>query len=143
MKEINHPFILKFNAITDIKGKLVSIEELNNIPFELKRLFYIFDHTINITRGKHANRFSEFLLICLVGSCKVKYFFGSAHHEVLLDKPTLGLYLPKMIWKEMYEFSKDAILLVLTNTLYDKDEYIRDFDLYLKEYQEIYEKNKF
>jgi dTDP-4-dehydrorhamnose 3,5-epimerase-like enzyme len=143
MEKINHPFILKLNTNIDIKGNLVSIEELNNIPFEFKRLFYIFENKHNVVRGKHANRFSEFLFICLVGSCKVKYFYGSAHHEVLLDKPNIGLYLPNMIWKEMYEFSKDSILLVISNTFYDKDEYISDFDLYLKEYKEFYGKNKF
>ena len=76
-----------------------------------------------------------------MGSCKIKYFYDLTYHEVILDKPTTGLYLPKMIWKEMYEFSKDAILLAITNTLYDIDEYIKDFGVYLKEYKELYEKN--
>ncbi len=143
MEKSNHPLVIKFKNNLDSNGSLVSLEELKNIPFELKRLFYIFNTSNDARRGKHANRNSEFLFICLQGSCKVNYFYDSTIHEVILDNPTTGLYLPKMIWKEMYEFSKDSILLVLTNTLYDKDEYIRDFDLYLKEYQEIYEKNKF
>jgi dTDP-4-dehydrorhamnose 3,5-epimerase-like enzyme len=141
MEKNNRPLIIKFKNNIDSNGSLVSLEELKNTPFEFKRIFYIFDTINNAIRGNHANKNSEFLLICLVGSCKIKYFYDLTYHEVILDKPTTGLYLPKMIWKEMYEFSKDAILLAITNTLYDMDEYIKDFGVYLKEYKELYEKN--
>jgi dTDP-4-dehydrorhamnose 3,5-epimerase-like enzyme len=143
MEKNNHPLIINFKNNIDSNGSLVSIEELKITPFQIKRIFYIYDTSNNAIRGNHANKNSEFLLICLVGSCKIKYFYHSTYHEVTLDKATTGLYLPKMIWKEMYEFSKDAILLAITNTHYDKDEYIKDFGIYLNEYKEHYEKNKF
>ena len=115
------------------KGRLVSFEKDKNCPFDVKRSFYIFDTEPDVVRGSHANRNSEFLLIPINGSCKVKITDGKETEIVKLNTPRKALYLDKMLWKEMYDFSYNAILLVLTNTYYDEKEYIRDYKNFLKE----------
>ena len=84
-------------------------------------------------RGAHANKNSQFLLVAINGSCKIKVDNGKQIEIFDLNNPYTGLYLDKMIWKEMYDFSHNAILLVLTNTLYDEKEYIRDYNIWKKE----------
>lgn len=122
---------LKVNG--DERGKLIAFEKNINCPFEIKRAFYIFDTKMNIARGQHANRFSEFMLVLISGSCKIKINDGIKEEIVTLDNPRTGLYLNKMIWKEMYDFSHNAILLILTSTNYDPNEYINNFDEFLCE----------
>lgn len=124
---------LYFDELGDERGHLVVAEFPHNIPFVIKRIFYIYGSDRNIVRGKHANRKSEFVLINVSGSCKVKVDTGKEKKIINLDKPHKGLYLNKMIWKDMYDFSDDSVLLVLSNIAYDSDEYIRDYDEYLKE----------
>ena len=117
--------ILEFKELGDERGKLVAIEALKDIPFEIKRVFFIYGTDSKSIRGQHANKKSEFVLINLNGSCKVRLYDGSEEYIVELNKPYIGVYIPKMVWKDMYSFSSDAILLSLSNELYDKDEYIR------------------
>ncbi len=125
--------LIELKTYGDTNGKLISFEKNINVPFDIKRAFYIFDTKNNIIRGCHANRNSEFLLIAISGSCKIKIDNGEKINYVTLNNPHTALYLNKMIWKEMYEFSHNAILLVLTNTYYDENEYIRDYNDYKKE----------
>lgn len=115
----------------DERGHLVSLEQGNNCPFDIKRIFYIFDTKPGVARGCHANKNSEFLLIAINGSCKVKIDDGKNQEIVELNNPHQALYLDKMLWKEMYDFSYNAILLVLASTYYDENEYIRDYEEYL------------
>ena len=129
--------ILYFGNLGDERGKLVVIEGAQSIPFEIKRIFYIFDVDSIIVRGQHANRESEFVLINIAGKSKVRITDGSEELIIELDKPMMGLYIPKMIWKDMYDFSHDSVLLVLASTHYDGDEYIRNYDDYLKEMQNL------
>ena len=103
------------------------------IPFEIKRVFYIYDSDSTVVRGQHANRDSEFVLINVAGSSKVRITDGKEEIIVALDKPMTGVYIPKMIWKDMYDFSPDSVLLVLASTHYDGKEYIRNYEEYLKE----------
>lgn len=124
--------LLKFKDLGDEKGKLVVVEGGIDIPFELKRVFYIYGSDSGIVRGCHANINSEFVLINVAGHSKVKITDGKKTEIVELNKPMDGVYLPKMIWKEMFDFSSDSVLLVLSNTHYDGKEYIRDFNEYLK-----------
>lgn len=124
---------LYFNELGDERGHLVVAEFPHNIPFVIKRIFYIYGSDKNVVRGKHANRRSEFVLINVSGSCKVKIDTGKDQKIVNLDKPHKGLYLNKMVWKDMYDFSDDSVLLVLSNIAYDPNEYIRDYNEYLKE----------
>ncbi|MBP3607922.1 MAG: WxcM-like domain-containing protein [Treponema sp.] len=117
----------------DERGHLISLQKDNNCPFDIKRAFYIFDTKPGVARGAHANRNSEFCLIVINGSCKVKIDDGKKQEIVELNDPKTALYLDKMLWKEMYDFSYNAMLLVLTNTLYDESEYIRNYYEFLKE----------
>ena len=119
-----------FDIKGDSKGSLVAIEASKNIPFEIKRLFYIFDTKNDITRGQHANKESKFILIPLNGSCKVRLFDGNSETTVSLSKNNSGLFIDRMIWKDMFDFSTDAVLLVLSNQLYNPDDYISDLETY-------------
>lgn len=125
--------ILNFKDLGDERGKLVVIEGNSDIPFEIKRAFYIYDSDCDVVRGQHANRESEFVLINVAGSSKVRITDGEEEFIVELNKPMMGVYIPKMIWKDMYDFSSDSVLLVLASTHYDGKEYIRDYQEYLKE----------
>ncbi|MEG0408145.1 MAG: FdtA/QdtA family cupin domain-containing protein [Bacilli bacterium] len=128
--------IINFNEMGDERGSLVVVEGNIDIPFEIKRVFYIYGSDSDVVRGLHANRESEFVIINVSGSSKVKIKDGLNNQEVVeLKKPRTGLYIPKMIWKEMYDFSKDSVLLVLASTHYDGTEYMRDFDEYELEMQ--------
>lgn len=118
--------IINFNEFGDENGKLVAIENSKNIPFEIKRVFYIYGTKENVVRGQHANKISRFVLICLSGSCEVKIYDMEEKIEenFILDSPQKGLYLDRMIWKDMYNFSENCVLLVLSDSEYIKDEYI-------------------
>lgn len=125
--------IFHFDDLGDERGKLVVVEGGLSIPFEIKRIFYIYESDAEVIRGQHANRESEFVLINVSGSSKVRITDGKEELVVELDKPMMGIYIPKMIWKDMYDFSQDSVLLCLASTHYMADEYIRNYDEYLKE----------
>ena len=125
--------ILQFADLGDERGKLVVIEGSRNIPFDIQRVFYIYGSDDTVVRGQHANRESEFVLINVAGESKVRITNGSEELIVELNKPMMGVYIPKMIWKDMYDFSADSVLLVLASTYYDDSEYIRNFEDYLTE----------
>ena len=125
--------ILHFGDLGDERGKLVVIEGGQAIPFEIKRVFYIYDSDATVVRGQHANRDSEFVLINVAGKSKVRITDGKEEFVAVLDRPMMGIYIPKMVWKDMYDFSPDSVLLVLASTHYDGGEYIRDYDTYLQE----------
>ena len=125
--------ILNFRDLGDERGKLVVIEGGQTIPFDINRVFYIYGSDATVVRGQHANRQSEFVLVNVAGKSKVRITDGTEEFVVELDKPMMGVYIPKMIWKDMYDFSADSVLLVLANTHYDGSEYIRDYEQYLKE----------
>ena len=124
--------VLHFKDLGDERGKLVAIEGNQAIPFEIKRVFYIYDSDATVVRGQHANRESEFVLINVAGQSKVRITDGTEEFVVELNKPMMGVYIPKMIWKDMYDFSSDSVLLVLASTHYDGNEYIRNYEEYLK-----------
>lgn len=125
--------ILNFRDLGDERGKLVVIEGGMTVPFEIQRVFYIYGSDKTVVRGQHANRESEFVLINVAGNSKVRITDGKEEFVVELNKPMMGVYIPKMIWKDMYDFSEDSVLLVLTNTHYNGQEYIRDYNQYIEE----------
>ena len=122
--------VLTFDNFGDKRGNLIVIEGGFTIPFEIKRVFYIFGTTLKAIRGQHANRYSEFVLINVSGKSKVKLSNGKNELVVVLDKPSKGVYIPKMIWKEMYDFSDDSVLMVLASSHYDSSEYIKSYAEY-------------
>lgn len=125
--------IIHFDDLGDERGKLVVIEGGQAIPFEIKRVFYIYESDHDVVRGQHANRESEFVLVNVAGKSKVRITDGKEEFIVELNEPMMGVYIPKMIWKDMYDFSSDSVLLVLASTHYDGSEYIRDYDVYMDE----------
>ena len=126
--------LIYFKDLGDERGDLVVIEgEGMDIPFDIKRVFYMYGSDSTVVRGQHANRETEFLLVNVGGSSKVRVDNGRESEVIVLDKPGKGLYLPPMLWKDMYDFSPDSILLVLASRHYDGKEYIRDYQEYLKE----------
>ena len=124
--------LLNFTEKGDDRGKLVVVEGNQDVPFEIKRLFYIYGSDRDVVLGKHANRDSEFVLINVSGTSKVMVTDGKEKQIIELKKPRQGVYLPKLVWKEMYDFSPDSVLLCLASTHYDGNEYIRDYDEFLK-----------
>ena len=125
--------IINFKDLGDERGKLVVIEGNKDIPFEIQRVFYIYGSDKDVIRGQHANRESEFVLINVAGTSKVRITDGKDEFIVELNKPMMGVYIPKMVWKDMYDFSSDSVLLVLASTHYDGKEYIRNYEDYLVE----------
>ena len=125
---------IQFSEHGDDRGNLVIIEGGQDIPFDIKRIFYIYNSDSNVIRGQHANRYSEFVLVNVAGSCSVKTLDGRGNEEIYrLETPHEGIHLASMIWKDMYDFSPDSLLLVLSNEHYDPAEYIKDMEMFKKE----------
>ncbi|MCI8985201.1 MAG: WxcM-like domain-containing protein [Lachnospiraceae bacterium] len=126
--------ILEFSDLGDERGNLVVVEGSGvDIPFSIKRVFYIYGSDAEVIRGRHANRKTEFVLINVSGKSKVKVDNGYEQRIIDLDRPRMGLYLSTMVWKDMFEFSPDSVLLVLASEHYDAEEYIRNYDDFLRE----------
>ena len=129
MHNMNDVRMLEFQQRGDERGHLVIVEGNQDIPFEIKRAFYIYGSDAEVVRGQHANRKTEFVLINVAGTSKVKVMDGEGNEAIYcLNRPHTGVYLPTMVWKEMYDFSEDSVLLVLASEHYDAAEYIRSYD---------------
>lgn len=122
--------ILDFPDLGDERGNLVVVEGGSAVPFEIKRIFYIYGSDSQVVRGCHANLRSEFVMINVSGTSRVRVDNGCETRIIDLNRPRIGLYLKSMVWKEMYDFSPDSVLLVLSNEHYDPDEYIRSYEAY-------------
>ena len=141
MYDINKVKMLEFSEKGDERGRLVIIEGGQDIPFEVKRVFYIYGSDKDVMRGQHANRRTEFVLINVAGTSKVKVKDGRGNEVIFcLNRPHTGVYLPAMVWKDMYDFSEDSVLLVLASEHYDAEEYIRDYDAFAYEIEQVKEK---
>lgn len=116
----------------DDRGQLVAIEAMNDLPFEVKRVYYIYDTLPGVRRGFHAHRNLQQILVCVHGSCKILLDNGHEQENILLDKPYEGLYIANDMWREMYDFSQGAVLLVLASEHYDEVDYIRNYEDFKK-----------
>lgn len=125
--------MFEFPQHGDDRGHMVVVEGMTDIPFDIKRVFYIYGSDTDVVRGQHANRETEFVLINVSGTSKVKVDNGLETKTFNLDKPHIGIYLPRMIWKDMYDFSRDSVLLCLASLPYKPEEYIRDYNAFLAE----------
>lgn len=126
--------MLEFPQRGDERGHLVVVEGMQDVPFEIKRIFYIYGSDPDVVRGQHANRKTQFVLINVSGKSKVRVLDGKGNEAVFsLNRPHTGIYLPSMVWKDMYDFSEDSVLLCLASEHYDVAEYIRNYDEYVKE----------
>ena len=125
-----------FQPHGDERGQLVSLEEYKDIPFRIKRVYFMYDTTKNIVRGKHAHKTLEQILVRIHGSCKILLDNGREKKIVPLEKPYEGLYVANNMWREMFDFSADAVLMVFASELYDESDYIRNYDEFIKFVQE-------
>ena len=121
-----------FQQHGDDRGMLVALEEYKDIPFEIKRVYYMYDTKKDVHRGFHAHKSLEQILICIHGSCKVLQDNGTEKKIVSLEKPYEGLYIANNMWREMYDFSEDAVLMVLASEYYKEEDYIRDYNEFLR-----------
>ncbi|MGL4711441.1 MAG: sugar 3,4-ketoisomerase [Shewanella sp.] len=107
---------------------MVALEEGRNIPFPVKRVYYLFNTKEGVRRGYHAHKTLKQVAIAVRGSCRFVLDDGKEKVEVLLDNPAKGLLIESFMWREMYDFSDDCVLMVLADQLYDESDYIRDYD---------------
>lgn len=121
-----------FQPHGDNRGQLVALEEYKDIPFKIKRVYYMYDTLPGVIRGYHAHKNLQQILICIHGSCKILLDNGHEKKVVPLEKPYEGVYVANDMWREMFDFSPDAVLMVLASELYDESDYIRDYDEFLK-----------
>lgn len=124
--------ILEFKSNGDDRGSLVALESYKNIPFDIKRVYYIFDTKSGVARGLHAHKELLQVMVCLKGSCRVMLDNGSTKENVVLDSPNKGLLIDSMMWREMHDFNEDCVLIVLASEHYDESDYIRDYDEFNK-----------
>jgi len=124
--------IIDFPKIADARGNLSFIEGNSHVPFEIKRVFYLYDVPSGATRGGHAHKKSEQVIIALSGSFEVLLDDGYSKKSVFLNRPHYGLYIPTGIWRELDNFSSNSVALTLTSTLFDEKDYIRDYETFKK-----------
>ncbi len=118
--------------LSDPRGGLVALESNQSIPFELKRIYYIFKTADKKARGFHAHKNLKQIAICLQGSCKFVLDNGYHQEEIILNSPLKGLLIESLMWREMHDFSEDCVLLVLASEHYDESDYIRDYSDFVK-----------
>lgn len=116
----------------DERGSLVALEDKKNVPFPIRRVYYLFNTSKDVRRGFHAHEELKQLVIAVRGSCRFVLDDGKERIEVLLDNPAQGLQVESMIWREMYDFSDDCVLMVLADAHYDESDYIRNYDEFLE-----------
>ncbi|AXC76707.1 WxcM-like domain-containing protein [Salmonella enterica subsp. arizonae serovar 63:g,z51:-] len=120
--------IIPFQKHGDERGMLVALEQIKNVPFEIKRIYYMFGTKQNVRRGFHAHKNLRQLAIAVCGQCTFLLDDGDEQKTILFNDPEKGLLIEPGIWHEMFDFSDDCILLVLASDIYDECDYIRDYD---------------
>lgn len=123
--------IIDFATLGDERGALVALEANRQIPFDIKRVYYIYGTVQGVARGFHAHKALKQVAIAVRGSCRFVLDDGNERVEVLLDNPAQGLLIESFMWREMHDFSADCVLMVLADQLYDESDYIRDYDYFL------------
>lgn len=120
--------IISFPPLGDDRGSLVALEANRTIPFDVKRVYYIFGTQPGVSRGFHAHRALQQVAVCVTGKCRMVLDDGQRREEVWLNSPTKGLLIGDLVWREMHDFSPDCVLLVLASELYNETDYIRSYD---------------
>ena len=124
--------LTEHKVLGDLRGQLVVLESNQSIPFEMKRVFYIYGTHPDISRGNHSHYKTKQYLIAVNGSCKVTLDSGSEKKTYDLNSPEKGLYQANLVWGVMHDFSKDCVLLVLADNYYDADDYINDYQDFIE-----------
>ena len=122
---------INFKPLGDERGSLVALEGNKSVPFDIKRVYYIFGTKEGVSRGFHAHRNLKQVAVCVTGSCRFVLDNGKQKEEVILNSATKGLLIEDLIWREMYDFSPDCVLMVLASEYYDESDYIREYDDFL------------
>lgn len=123
---------VEFPPLGDDRGSLVALEGGGSIPFNIKRVYYIFGTQAGVARGFHAHKNLKQVAVCVTGKCRMLLDNGIMREETWLDSPTKGLVIGDLVWREMHDFSNDCVLLVIASEHYDESDYIRDYDAFLK-----------
>ena len=123
--------LLKLSSFSDQRGKLTVIEGGETVPFEIRRIFFLHGLTPDSVRGDHAT-LNDQCFVLIAGSCRVCTHDGETETDFVLDEPMQGVYVPSMIWRRIYDCSENTVLAVLSDKHYDPDDYVRDFDEFLK-----------
>ncbi|MEG0869409.1 MAG: FdtA/QdtA family cupin domain-containing protein [Hafnia sp.] len=124
---------IEFQVLGDERGSLVALERERNVPFDIRRVYYIYKTEQGVSRGYHAHRNLRQVAMCVAGSCKIVLDDGFKREEVVMDCPTRGLLIESMMWREMHDFSDDCVLLVLASEPYQESDYIRDYQKFVAE----------
>lgn len=124
--------MIQFQTHGDERGTLIALEEKKNIPFEVKRVYFMYGTKEGVHRGLHAHKTLNQVLFCPCGACTILLDDGKERKSVRLDKPTEGLVIEANIWREMYDFTPDAVLTVLASDYYNESDYIRDYNEFLQ-----------
>ena len=124
--------MIEFQSHGDDRGALIALEEYINIPFEVKRVYFMYDTKPGVHRGMHAHKTLKQVLFCPCGECTIKLDDGNEVKEVRLKRPTEGLVIESSIWREMYDFLPGTVLMVLASDYYNETDYIRDYSEFLK-----------
>lgn len=124
---------IDFQSLGDERGSLVAVEigMEKVVPFDIKRVYYIYETGEGVSRGFHAHRNLKQVAICLAGKCRMVLDNGNKREEVWMNSPTRGLLIESMVWREMHDFSRDCVLLVLASEHYAESDYIRNYDVFL------------
>ena len=129
--------LIKLKTIADERGGLVALESNKNVPFEIKRVYYLYGTGEAVIRGYHAHNKLKQLAICVSGKCKFLLDNGQEKEIIQLDSVDVGLYMSGLIWREMFEFSHDCVLMVLADDFYNEADYIRDYNVFKNTIQNI------
>ncbi|MCU8055563.1 FdtA/QdtA family cupin domain-containing protein [Shewanella sp. SM34] len=124
--------LFDFPVLDDDRGALVVLEGNHHIPFEIKRVYYIYGTVQGVVRGFHAHKALKQVAICLKGSCRFVMDDGKDKQEVILATPNKGLLIDAMQWHEMHDFSEDCLLMVLADQVYDESDYIREYSTFIE-----------
>lgn len=125
-------YLVNLQQHGDKRGKLDVAEYMKEIPFKVQRIFFNYDTNTEMARADHANKNSKFFMISLKGRCKVEVDDGSSKQSFVLDSPETALYINSMVWKRMYDFTQDNILLILSDCCFDAEEYVEDYNSFIK-----------
>jgi dTDP-4-dehydrorhamnose 3,5-epimerase-like enzyme len=123
---------IEFPSLGDDRGSLVALEGNKTIPFDIKRVYYIFGTQPGVSRGFHAHKALKQVAVCITGKCRILLANGTEEAEIWLDSPNRGIAIEEMVWREMHDFSPDCVLLVMASEHYDESDYIRSYEEFAK-----------
>lgn len=128
-----NPALIDFKDLSDYRGGLVSLEENKNIPFTIRRVYYLFGTDTDVRRGFHAHKTLKQVAVCVKGACTFLLDDGHSRSTTRLSSPHKGLYISNILWREMFDFTDDCVLMVLASEYYDESDYIREYDDFIEQ----------